>query len=78
MRKVKGKEIASFFGKEATLIWDLDWWRWVEGYHFFNYTSKLGRDVIINKIFEKWQRHFSCNYKFYWRHIWDSNHYCKE
>lgn len=39
-------------GKEATLSWDLDWWQWVEGYHFLDYTSKLGRDSIINRILD--------------------------
>lgn len=34
-------------GKLATLGWE---WRWAEGYYFLNYTTKFGRDSVINTI----------------------------
>jgi hypothetical protein len=44
----KKKEIIFFYGKTTTLSWVLDQWRWVEGYHFLNYTTKFGTNFIIN------------------------------
>ena len=45
----------------ATLGWDLDRWRWIDGGRFLNYTTKDGRDSIINRTpgsirtADKWQ-----------------------
>lgn len=39
-----------FYGKLATLAWDPDHWRWVEDYYFLHYTTKFGRDLVINTI----------------------------
>ena len=38
------KEKNFFYGKVATLGWDLDRWRWIDGGHFLNYTIKDGCD----------------------------------
>ena len=43
-------EITFFYSKTATLGWDSDWWWWVDDSHFLNYTTKLGKDVVINMI----------------------------
>lgn len=32
----------------ATLRWNLDHWRWVKGFLFLNYTTKFGRDFVLN------------------------------
>lgn len=42
------EEIVFFYGKMATLSWDMDRWRWVQGYGFLNYTTRFERDSIIN------------------------------
>ena len=47
--KEKKEEIIFFYGKVATLRWDLDHWRWIEEYHFLNYIAKFGRDFVINR-----------------------------
>lgn len=55
------EEIAFSYGIEATMGWNSDMWRWVEGYHFVNYTTKFGRGAILKshddmtKMGEKWQ-----------------------
>ena len=35
----KKEEITYFYGETATLSWDPDRWRWVDGYHYLNYTT---------------------------------------
>lgn len=66
-----------FYDILATLSWDHDRWRWIEGYRFLNYTSKFGRNLVINivsgktKASDKWQGYLPCNYKFYWSQVWD-------
>jgi hypothetical protein len=60
----------------ATLGWDLDQWRWVDGYCFLNYTTKSGRDSIINMnlgttcVVDKWSGYLPSNYRFYWSQAW--------
>lgn len=71
------EEITFFYGKMATLSWDLDRWRWVEGSYFLDYTTKEGREFItkrtegVNNVADKWQGYVPRNYKFYWSQIWD-------
>ena len=71
------EEIIFFYGKLATLGWDPDRWRWIDGGHFLDYTTKGGRDAIINqnagttRAAVKWQGYLPGNYKFYWSQIWD-------
>lgn len=61
----------------TTIGWDLDKWRWADGYRFLNYTTKLGREVVTNKNLgitraaEKWQGYLPSNYRFYWSQVWD-------
>lgn len=76
--RVKEKqEIIFFYGKMATLGWDPDWWQWVEGYQFFNYTTKFGRmwvitrNLGINRGADKWQGNPQGTYMFYWSWVWD-------
>lgn len=58
----KKEEITFFYGKLTTLKWDPHRWRWVGGFYFLNYTTKMGRDGIINMYFDtsqvadKWKR----------------------
>ena len=69
--------ITFFYGKTATLQWDPDRWRWVEGCYFLDYTTKIGREYITKKTeganndVEKWQGDLPRNYKFYWSQVWD-------
>lgn len=51
--KAKKEEITFFYGKEATLGWNPDRWRWVEGLHFLNFTTKFERDLVINLLYGK-------------------------
>ena len=37
------------YGKVATLGWDPDKWRWVDGGRFLNYTTNDGRHYSINR-----------------------------
>lgn len=80
----KQDEISILYGKEATLEWDLDRWKWVKGYASLNYTTKLGRDYFINMILgitnaaDKWQGYLLSDYKFYWTQVWDPAHSNKE
>lgn len=66
------------------LGWDLDCWRWVDGFFFLKYTMKFGRDSIISMIPDttraavKWQGYFLGNYWFYWSQVWDLVHFGKE
>ena len=66
-----------FYDKVATLGWDPDRWRWMDGGCFFNYTIKYGRDSIINRYpgntgaADKWQGYLSDNYRFFWSQMWD-------
>ena len=68
----KEEEITFFYCKEATLEWDLDWWKWVKDYHILNYSTKSSRYLVINKVYgmtrvvDKWQGHLPRNHKFYW------------
>ena len=43
------EEVVFFSGKVATLGWDPDRWRWANGGHFLDYTTKAGRDSITNR-----------------------------
>ena len=61
----------------ATLRWDPDRWRWLEGCCFLDYTMKSGRDYITkrtkgsNNATDKWQGYLPRDYKFYWSQVWD-------
>lgn len=78
-QKQKGvkEEITFLYGKMATLRWDPDRWRWVEGSNFLDYTTKASREFIskrtegVNNVTDKWQGRIPRNYKFYWSQIWD-------
>ena len=65
------EEIIFFYGKVATLGWDPDRWRWSNGSHFLNYSTKSGREAIVNRnlgvtrAVEKWQGYLPGNYRFY-------------
>lgn len=65
------EEIIFYYGKMATLSWDVDCWRWIDEYCFFNYTIKFGRDFVINmnpritRAADKWQSYLPENYKLY-------------
>ena len=48
-REGKIEEIIFFYGKLASLGWDPDRWRWMDGGQFFDYTTKDGRDSIIKR-----------------------------
>ena len=56
---------------------DPDRWRWIDGGHFLDYTTKDGRDNILNRnpgttrAADKWQGYLPGNYKFYWSQVWD-------
>ena len=66
------EEITFFYGKVATLTWDPDRWRWGDGGHFLNYTTKSGREIIASRkpgttrAGDKWQRYLPGNYRFFW------------
>ena len=70
-------EFIFFYGKEATLGWDPDRWRWGDGSRFLEYTTKEGREYISSKLrsttraAEKWQGYLPGNYCFYWSQVWD-------
>ena len=49
MKEGEKEAITFFYGKTATLRWDPDRWRWVEGCRFLNYTTKSGRDLITKR-----------------------------
>ena len=57
--------------------WDPDRWRWTDVHCFLNYTSKMVRDLVINRIpsvtraAEKWQGYLPSNYRFHWSQVWD-------
>lgn len=76
-KKGKIKEVVFFYGKMATLGWDPDCRRWVDGLCFLNYTTKFGRDFVINRnlgitcVAEKWQGYLPGKYRFYWLQVWD-------
>ena len=78
------EEIRFFYGKMATLGWDPDRWRWVDGDQFLNYTTKLGKELLssrdpgITRAAEKWQGCLPPNYRFYWSQVWDPLHAGKE
>jgi hypothetical protein len=61
----------------ASLSWDPNMWRWIDGGQFLNYTTKDGRETIINRnpcttcAADKWQGYLMGNYNFYWSHVWD-------
>ena len=65
------EKIIFFYGKLATLGWDPDRWQWIDKDHFLNYTTKDGRNSIINRnpgttrAAEKWQGYLPGNYRFY-------------
>lgn len=68
MREGKKEDVTFFYGNEANLFWNSNHWQWREGLGFLNYTTKFGRDTIINKILgstkaaEKWQDLLPNNY----------------
>ena len=70
-------EVMFFYSKEATPGWNPDRWRWVDGGHFLDYTTKAGRDSIINRnpgttrAADKWQGYLPGNYRFRWSQVWD-------
>ena len=70
-------EMMFFYDKVATLGWDPDRWRRMDGGCFFNYTIKYGRDSIINRYpgntraADKWQGYLPDNYRFFWSQMWD-------
>ena len=78
------KKSKKFYDKMTTLRWDPYRWRWVQGDRFFNYTTKLGRNLItkrtegVNHAANKWQCHHLGNYKSYWYHVWDPLRFEKE
>lgn len=49
--KDNGKQaiVSFFYGKEVTLKWNPDKWRWVDGYHFLNHNTEFGREAVINR-----------------------------
>ena len=61
-----------------------DRWWWIDGGHFFNYTTKSGIESFINRnpgstrAADKWQGNLSGNCKFYWLQVWDPLHSSKE
>ena len=69
------EEITFFYGKVATLTWDPDRWRWGDGGHFLNYTTKSGREIIASRKPEttragdKWQKYLPGNYRFFWAQV---------
>ena len=52
-------------------------WQWIDGGIFFDYTTKEGRESIINRdigtilVADKWQGYLPGNYRFYWPQVWD-------
>ena len=54
------KVIIIFYGTVSALSWDPNRLRWIDGGQFLEYTTKSGRDVIINKnpgttcVADKW------------------------
>ena len=84
-KKEEEKEyILFFYGKVASLEWDPDRWRWMDGGRFLNYTTKDGMEVIRNRspgatrAVDKWQGFLPGNYRFYWSQIWDPQRMGKE
>lgn len=75
------EETAFFYGKNATLGWDPECWRWANGFCFLNYTTKMGNDKIFNMVSyttraaNKWQGYILRNYQFYWSYVWDPMQY---
>ena len=71
------EEVTFFYGKVASLGWDPDRWRWADGDHFLDYTTKAGRDSIANRspditrAGDKWQGYLPGNYRFFWSQVWD-------
>ena len=69
------EEVIFFYNKVGTLGWDPDRWRWFDGGHFLDYTTKDGCDSIINKnlgttlMADKWQGYLPNNYRFYWLQV---------
>lgn len=69
-------ELIFFYGKEATLGWDPDQWRWEDGSRFLEYTTKDGREYISSKnsstthAADKWQGYLPDNYHIYWSQVW--------
>lgn len=65
-----GKEEIIFYGKVATLSWDAQYWHWIDGGRFLNYTTKDGSEFIINmnlgttRAEYKWQGYLLRNFRF--------------
>ena len=76
-REEKKEEVSFFYGKVATLGWDPDRWRWIEGGRFLDYTTKDGREFITkrhlgtSRATEKWQGYLPNNHRIYWSQVWD-------
>ena len=76
-REGKREEIIFFYGKVATLEWDPDRWKWIDGGKFLDYTTKDGRINILNRnpgttrAGDKWQGYLPGNYRFHWLQVWD-------
>ena len=72
------------YEKKTTLGWNPDQRRWVDGYRFLNYTTKLGIEVVNNRnpgttrAGEKWQGYLPGNYRLYRSHVWDPLRSSKE
>lgn len=75
-RGQKKEGILFLYGQIANLGWDMNRWRWDEGYQCLNYNSNFGNDFVINTIpstraADKWQGYLPGNYWLYWSHMWD-------
>ena len=76
-QRPKERGITFFYGKIATHSWDMDRSRWAWGYHFLNYTKKMGIDLVINsnmdttRALNKQQGYLPRNYKFKLSQVWD-------
>jgi hypothetical protein len=76
-KEEKRDEVIFFYRKVATLGWDPDRWRWIDGSRLLDYTTKDDRDSVINKnpgatrARDKWQGYLPGNYRFFWSQVWD-------
>lgn len=76
-RGMRKEEITFFYGKTPTLSWDPNWWQWMDGSRFLNYTTKFGSVAANNtipnesRVVDKWQGYLPRNYRFCWSQVWD-------
>lgn len=47
----KKHENVFLYGEVFTLIWDPDYWRWLDDHWLLQYTTGFNRDSIINKVY---------------------------